>query len=201
MTTFTEAQQALIDRYRDINTDHEWWECTYECFKERMEAIGIEVDQMYFSGFWSQGDGACFEGQVSNWGLFLKSLGITNGVLVEFARDHWAFSVKHRGHYYHENCTVFDADMPNPDGEDDEWFIEQYSPYKVDDFRSVAWLAVLKEFDFSSMEKTFRDAFKDHMRQLYKDLEAEYDDLTSDEAVWDSIVANELDDELEETCD
>ena len=201
MTAFTEAQQALIDRYRDINTDHEWWDSTYECFKERMEAIGIEVDQMYFSGFWSQGDGACFEGQVSNWGLFLKSLGITNGVLVEFARDHWAFSVKHRGHYYHENCTVFDADMPNPDGEDDEWFIERYSPYEVNDFRSVAWLAVLKEFDFSSMEKTFRDAFKDHMRQLYKDLEAEYDDLTSDEAVWDSIVANELDDELEETCD
>ena len=201
MTTFTEAQQALIERYRDINTDHGWWGSTYECFKERMEAIGIEVDQMYFSGFWSQGDGACFEGQVSNWGLFLKSLGITGDVLVEFACNHWAFSVKHRGHYYHENCTVFDVDMPNPDGEDDEWFIELYSPYKVDDFRSVAWRAVLKEFDFSSMEKTFRDAFKDHMRQLYKDLEAEYDDLTSDEAVWDSIVANELDDELEETCD
>lgn len=201
MTTFTEAQQALIDRYRDINTDYDWWEGTYERFKERMDAIGIQVDRMYFSGFWSQGDGACFEGQVSDWGLFLPSVGITNDVLVEFACNHWSFGVKHRGRYYHEECTYFHTDMPNPAAEDDEWFIERYSPYGVSDFRSVAWLAVLRGFDFSSMGKTFRDSFKDHMRQLYKDLEAEYDYRTSDEVVWESIVANELDDELEETCD
>jgi hypothetical protein len=35
------------------------------------------------------------------------------------------------------------------------------------------------------------------MRQLYKDLEREYDSLTTDEAVWEGIVANEL--HLEET--
>ncbi len=201
MTTFTEAQQALIDRYRDINTDHEWWDSIYSNFKKRMEAIGIRVERMYFSGFWSQGDGACFEGWVDDWSLFLPTVGITNDVLMEFANNHWAFSVKHSGHYYHENCTVFDADMPNPDGEDDDWFIERYSPYKVDDFRSVVWLVVLRGFDFSSMEETFRDAFKGHMRQLYKDLEEEYEYLTSDEAVWESIVANELDDELEEICE
>ena len=201
MTTFTEAQQALIDRYRDINTDHEWWESTYERFKERMDAIGIHVHRMYFSGFWSQGDGACFEGHVSDWGLFLKSLGITNDVLVEFACNHWSFGVEHRGRYYHEEFTYLHTDMPNPAAEDDEWFIERYSPYGVSDFRSVAWLAVLRGFDFPAMEETFRDAFKDHMRQLYKDLEAEYDYLTSDEVVWEAIVANELDDELEETCE
>ena len=196
------TKDELIEKYRYWNVDGiDWWASVYDSFKERMEDIGIRVERMYFSGFWSQGDGACFEGWVDDWGLFLKSLGITNDVLMEFANNHWAFSVKHSGHYYHENCVSFSIDTPNPDGdgEDDGWFIERYSPYEVDDFRSVAWLAVLKEFDFSSMEETFRDAFKDHMRQLYKDLEAEYDYLTSDEAVWESIVANELDDELEET--
>lgn len=196
------TKDELIEKYRDINTDYYgWWDSIYSDFKECMEAIGIRVEQMYFSGFWSQGDGACFEGWVDDWSLFLKSLGITNDVLVEFACNHWSFGVKHSGHYYHENCTVFDADMPNPDGEDDEWFIERYSPYRVDDFRSVAWLAVLKEFDFFSMEKTFRDAFKDHMRQLYKDLEAEYDYLTSDEAVWEVLEADWMTDEPEETCE
>lgn len=201
MNTFTEAQQALIDRYRDINTDHEWWDSTYAAFKERMEAIGIRVDRMYFSGFRAQGDGACFEGWVAGWSLFLKSLGYDNPILIRHAEQYWSFSVAHSGRYYHENCTVFDADMPNPYGEDDKWFIERYSPYGVVDFRSVAWLAVLRGFDFSSMEGTFRDTFKDHMRQLYKDLEAEYDYRTSDEVVWESIVANGLTDELEETCD
>jgi hypothetical protein len=38
---------------------------------------------------------------------------------------------------------------------------------------------------------------KAEMRQLYKDLEREYDSLTTDEAVWEAIVANEL--HLEET--
>ena len=190
-------KRIILDHHRDWNVDGiDWWASVYDSFKERMAAIGIRVEQMYFSGFWSQGDGACFEGWVDDWSLFLKSLGITNDVLVEFACNHWAFSVKHSGHYYHEYCTVFDADMPNPDGEDDDWFIERYSPYMVDDFRSVAWLAVLKEFDFPSMEETFRDAFKDHMRDLYRRLENEYEYLTSDEAVLETLHANDMLDQI-----
>ena len=194
------TKDELIDKYRDINTHHEWWECTYDCFKADMEAIGISVDNMYFSGFWSQGDGACFEGEVTDWDLFLPTMGITNDVLVEFIRNHWSFSVSHSGHYYHENCTSFLGELPMPDDYDTEEFIDNFSPY-TEDFRSKAWLAVLRGFDFSSMEETFRDAFKDHMRQLYRDLEKEYDYLTSDEAVWESLEANEMTDELEEPCE
>jgi hypothetical protein len=36
------------------------------------------------------------------------------------------------------------------------------------------------------------------MQQLYRKLEAEYEHLTSDDAVWDTIEANELIEELEE---
>ena len=192
------TKDELIEKHRDINTDHDWWDSTYDCFKEQMRAIGIDVDRIYFSGFWSQGDGACFEGSVSDWRLFLKSIGEdSNPVLVEFIREHWSFRVEHSGHYYHENCTFFHAEMPTPDGEDDEWFIERYSPYGEDNFRSVSWLAVLRSVDFDLLETTFREAFKDHMRQLYMDLEAEYDYLTSDEAVWESLEANDMTDELE----
>jgi hypothetical protein len=191
------TKDELIEKYRYWNVeDFDWWDCTYDDFKVSMTAVGICVDRMYFSGFCSQGDGACFEGCVDDWGLFLQSLGYTDNVVVEFIRNHWSFRVEHDGHYYHENCTFFHTDMPNPDGEDDEWFIERYSPYGVDDFRSVAWLAVLRGYDFSSTEETFRDAFKDHMRQLYEDLEAEHDHLTSDEVVWESLEANDMTDEL-----
>jgi hypothetical protein len=195
------TKDQLIEKYRYINTkDHSWWDDTYDCFKERMTAIGVDVDKMYFSGFCSQGDGACFEGSVSEWGLFLKSVGYTDPALVRLAKYEWSFRVRHYGYYYHENCTSFYTDMPNPDGEDDEWFLEKYSTYdSVADIRAKAWLAVLRRYDFAGLEREFTEAFKDHMRQLYKDLEADYDYRTSDEAVWDTIVANELDDITEES--
>ena len=193
------TKDQLIEKHRYWNVEHiDWWDCTYDDFKVSMTAVGIRVDKMYFSGFCSQGDGACFEGCVEDWGLFLQSLGYTDEVLIRHATDHFRFRVEHSGHYYHENCTYFNTDMPNPTGESDDWFIERYGvhPWDADDIRSKAWLAVLRGFDFSSMEETFRDAFKDHMRQLYMDLEAEHDHLTSDEVVWESLEANDMTTEL-----
>lgn len=184
------TKDELIEKYRDINVDYDWCNSVYDEFKHNMNQIGIKVDNIYFSGFGSQGDGACFEGSVCDWGKFLPAVGYTDKVLIQHAMDHFSFSVKHSGHYYHENCTSSSTDMPNPDGETDEYFIEMYSPYA--DFRSQAWLAVLRRINYSSMEETFRDAFKDHMRDLYKDLETEYDYLTSDEVVWESLVANDM---------
>jgi hypothetical protein len=182
-----------MEKYRYINTDHDWWDCTYENFKADMEAEGIRVDDIYFSGFSSQGDGACFEGKVCDWGVFLKKLGYDSPVLTRFAEDTWRFSVKHSGHYYHENCTSFDTDMPNPDGESDDWFIERFCIHSdPDDLRGKAELAVLRTFDYEKLEEACVEMFKDNMRSLYRKLEEEHDYHTSDEAVRETIIANDL---------
>lgn len=34
----------------------------HDCFHAAGKILGIDIDNIYFSGFWSQGDGACFEG-------------------------------------------------------------------------------------------------------------------------------------------
>lgn len=189
----------LIDKYRDINVDDgtEWWDCVYEQFKEDMAAIGVYVDRMYFSGFWSQGDGACFEGYVTDWELFLKSLGHTNPHLITVAKKHWTFSSKHHGHYYHENCTHFnDESISLPEGADDnEW--AYYNLDADEELRKAVALAQLAQFQ--GIERDFADAFKDHMRDLYCKLEKEYEYLTSDKAVWETLEANDLitDEEIE----
>lgn len=198
------TKDELIEKHRYWNVeDIDWWDSTYDCFKERMTAIGISVDKMYFSGFCSQGDGACFEGSVSDWDLFLRSLGYTDKVLIQHAMDHFRFSVKQSGRYYHENCTSFSTDLCTPDTETEEDFIERYGPYPwdADDARTKAWLALLNQYDSTKLEDEFEEAFKDHMWQLYKDLEKEYDFLTSDEVVWESLEANEMTDELEDVCE
>ena len=60
----TRRKDQLLEANRDVNVQFDWWTSTYESFVEDCRAIGIEVDpeRIHFSGFWSQGDGACFEG-------------------------------------------------------------------------------------------------------------------------------------------
>jgi hypothetical protein len=188
--------QKLIEKHWDINIHEDWHEYTIEDFKERMTGIGIEVDRVYFSGFSSQGDGACFAGCVSDWPLFLRSHGYDVDVLSAHARDNWRFSVEQRGHYNHENCTSFSHELPHPDDRyiKDEYFaLEFYPGEDRGTIAATAWLAILRSTIASGAEDEFIEIFKDYMRQLYRDLEREYYYQTSAEAVWEAIVANELD--------
>lgn len=187
-------RDEILDTHRNWNVEHiDWWDGVYDCFKADMDAIGIEVDKMYFSGFWSQGDGACFEGSVNDWPKFLASLGYTCPALIALATEAWGFSVKHSGHYYHENCTSFSYDMVSPDDYTDDVlgdFLDENSPYTTD-IQNAAFLAILQGYDYTKLHDEFEEAFKDHMRTLYNQLEEEYDHLTSDEAILDSLETND----------
>lgn len=191
-------KDEILDKHRYWNTEHvDWWDGVYECFKRDMADIGIDVDDIYFSGFSSQGDGACFEGRVSNWAKFLESIGYTCPALTALAAEAWGFSVIHRGHYYHENCTSFSADMASPDDyyeSEMDQFVDAHSPYSTE-IQNAAFVAILKGYDFAKLEDEFIEAFKDHMRALYNQLEAEADHLTTDEAILDSL---EVNDQLED---
>ena len=66
-----------------------------------------------------------------------------------------------------------------------------FSPYEGE-FKSQAWLAVLTDGVHADFESLFKDTFKDHMRTLYRTLQEEYDYLTSDEAVQETVIANDL---------
>ena len=198
-------RDEILDNHRHYNTDHlDWWDCVYDEFKRDMGDIGIEVEHMYFSGFCSQGDGACFEGRVSDWPKFLQSLGYQDSALISLAQQAWHFSVTHKGHYYHENCTSFASDMASPSdycySELDE-FVHAYSPYKTE-IQDAVFLTILQGYDYDSLEDEFQEEFKRHMRSLYRRLEAEYDSLTSDESVLEALDANdmltEIIDQLEE---
>lgn len=185
----SDVRDNVLDKYRDINTSHDWWESTYEEFKEQMQEVGLDIDQMYFSGFWSQGDGACFEGRVSDWTKFLHSLGYKDEVLIDHADQHWTFASVHSGHYYHQNCTAFTCDLPLPEHGEDQDFVDNYITAKSE-LEAAVKLAVLNQY--TDREAEFTEAFRDHMRELYKQLEQEYDYLTTDEAVLEALVDCDL---------
>jgi hypothetical protein len=197
----------LIQKHWDINVDNNWWWDSVQCsFIERMGAIGIDVDEVYFSGFYSQGDGACFVGRVYDWDLFLRHMGVTNEAVILLARKWWSVSCHHTSHYYHSYSVHFNHDTPYNDGSDEEQFVYQHADFcmpesdlPLDDIRIVAWLAVLSTFNFTSIKEDIEKCFRGHMEDLYKELRSEHEDLTTDDAIWDTIVSNELDIEEEET--
>lgn len=183
-------QASILDKHRyDEVSDSDWYECVYDVFKEDMENIGIQVDEIYHSGFSSQGDGAMFEGSVNDWPKFLASINAPGCFAhVEIYGDLF-FSVKHHGHYYHCNSTSYstDANLNN--------FYEEGT------IRWHAMEALIEECEreLDGLWEQCEEAFKDHMKDLYKRLNDEYDYFTSDEYVLARLIeTDQLEEELDE---
>ena len=191
---YTKKEEALIERHRDMNIDHNWWTGVRDQVKEELAAIGFTMNEMYFSGFWSQGDGACFVGTMSDWGKFCE--GVPTFVeafpyLSEYLKDEGAnYVIEHRGHYQHENCTTHDYSSELEYGldmvEDEDEITDPAAQMR----HALYKKALVEE---PGMEAWLTERFRDKMKDLYRRLEAEYDYLTSDDVVWESIEANELD--------
>lgn len=130
---------------------------------------------VYWSGFSSQGDGACFEGSytyrkgsvaaVKAHAPCDARLAAIAETLADAQRRNFyrlEASVKHTGRYSHEMSTeidVFDRE---------------------DNYR-----------DIGDAGETVTEALRDFMRWIYRQLEAEYNYTMSDESVDESITANE----------
>jgi len=173
-----EAKEKARDWWRDGGLDYQWWDGVYEHYKERIRESGFEVTEMYFSGFWSQGDGAMFEydGLEDN----LKEEFISNLNISPMRKD-WlrnniyiSGSGKQSGHYNHENSCAHKIRWEVDNG-DLHWSTAFYK-----------WLeAFAEDFEDFVIEK-----YKDIARDLYRALEEEYEYKMSNEHVDEIIRIN-----------
>ena len=128
-----EAKQAAIDSNRSwIVQDFDWWDSSFEMFAEAAELFGLDIRQarksfvggghrydhtIFFSGFSSQGDGACFEGHYTYKKGALKAteqpfpgdselLCIVRDLQTLQQRNFYQLTAaaKHRGCYNHSGC-------------------------------------------------------------------------------------------------
>lgn len=195
-----ERRDDLLEKYRNVNVEYDWWDSLFEYFAEQLTEIGITVSthevklmngktrqdpNIYFSGFWSQGDGAYFEGYVSDWPKFLATLG----------KEDWAFWAREcrwtawSRHSYGNNMSI-NNELEAPENPHDE---------EEDPLRFHAWnIAYLppSEADLAALESEIEDEFNRLASGLYNDLEVEHDYLTDDEQVVDWILSNFDDEEL-----
>lgn len=176
-----------------------WWrECEamefsgfagYDYFMECAERLGIEFRMhhvplmggglradpvIYWSGFSSQSDGACFEGTYryrKGAAKLIRQHAPKDETLHRIADDlqraqarafySLSASMRHRGHYYHSGCMFIDVE-------------DSRDPYR----------------DIGSAEDDIQQAMRDFADWIYRQIEREYEWRMSDENVDEAIRAN-----------
>jgi len=182
---FDQSQDELIDKHWDINVDHDWYRYTYDEYKIEMQTKGITVDEMNFTGFYCQGDGASFTGRVDMI-QFLKVHGLEEHFMgaTFFAGqgELWAEITRGSSRYAHENSVSVNL------------IVDSYNNYEDDSTRYQVYetMQEVMEHEIKDLETEVEDICKGYMQDLYSKLREEYESLTSREAIWETIVLNEL---------
>ena len=184
------AKERALEKYRYINVEHDdWYENVYEDFRVVMEDKHVHVERMYFTGFCSQGDGACFEGSIAG-GRVVEYLDLHHPneypmirKLVE-SGGYFNISVVHNGSYMHQYCTTFVV-------EHDSFYNILETPTDLQSMVAATYDNML-DTEAADFESVTTDKWRGYMGDLYKQLNDEYDSLTEDDAVWDTIVANDM---------
>lgn len=190
----------LLDKHRYFNVDDShWYEHIHGDVTREQAELGVTVDKIYFSGFSSQGDGACFIGRIMGDDMlkFMEAHGLDtkHPFTAKLAkRKGVGVNLNHRGRYYHEHSVDFDFyyeafDYVSSDADDPV----MGSIYTV-------WQG-LQEEEQTDFEDAVKDTLRSAMQDCYRRLEEEHDYQTDDEQVRASLEANEIYDEEDEDED
>lgn len=173
------AKEVAIENHRDVNTRDGWWEPIFEGITEEAEQAGFKVESIYFSGFWSQGDGAMFEYTTVGDTLLNK---FVDQLDLSPLRKSWLRSQTfaqsrgtHSGHYYHENCCSHVIDF------------EPNFGYDLDNTNFCDWINSFAD----QYEQFVISEYKTLCGELYSRLNKYNDELTSDQEVADTIIMND----------
>jgi hypothetical protein len=186
----TETTTRTLYKFDELSDDakeksRNWWRnleasdcdlsCTIDDAKTIAELFGLDIEEVYYSGFSCQGDGACFVGEYAYKKGAVKAVkdyapqdtelhSIVEELQKIQRRNFYRLTAttNHSGLYYHSGCmccTVYDQRDGDP------------ASAETDD-------------DVTQLLREFAD-------WIYQRLEKEYDWRMSDENVDESIVCNE----------
>ena len=187
-----EAKDKARDWFRDTGLHDDWYDCVYEDFETICGILGVTLrtspvrlyggtvrqkPHILFRIFWSQGDGASFEG---SWSY---AKGSVRAIRAHAPRDEELHRIadvlqdvqsrnvyqlhayiRQNGRHCHENTMTIE--------------VERESPFRQP-MTGDAEAAVV-------------EALRDLARWLHRQLESEYTQITSDEAVDETIAINML---------
>jgi hypothetical protein len=200
--------QQFLDEHRHINIHHDWWDSVYDDFGCVCKILGIELDkdEPSFSGFWSQDDGASWSGtyEAQTVGTYpargmVPTYDLAPALIREYApKDEELHRIadelcllariygptyvtvrRHNHRYVHSNTMCVS-----------EW---EYDDASID-------MTDVDDAIIDHVEEALLHAFQALAEWLYAALEREHDYLTSDEAVADTLEANDIEEEQDDAA-
>lgn len=184
-----ERRSQLLEKYRNINVDYiDWWECVQADLIDEMSKVGFDISNTYFSGFWSQGDGASFTGRVTDWLKFAVWLGYSTSLGKMLEDGGTTLSVVTQGRYSHSGTMELSWSDP-------------INPYDEDELMErLTWDAATEHGLFiDNHEREILAKLRERADQYYRDLEQEHEYLTSDAQVIEYILDHvDLEEEMTE---
>ena len=108
-----ESQANAIDKMREINTEYDdWYECIFEGFQETLTEAGFLDATIQFSGFWSQGDGLCFDAKIdaSKFATTIDEKRVVNLIDNSYISEFTIEKTSYANHYSHEKTRFVDYD-------------------------------------------------------------------------------------------
>lgn len=192
--TFSElpddAKPAARNWFRETVGEFDWYGFIYDDFEAVCRVLGIELATrpvrlwgggsrgrpcIWFSGFGSQGDGACFEGRYRYEGGAVKAIQAhapEDTVLHDIAARLYAIQrrnffqlhadIAHRGRHYHSGCMSVSVDRDSP----------------------------TSQVMTADAEDALTQCLRDLADWLYRQLEREWDWMMSDEYADEGLIAN-----------
>ena len=171
------AKETALNWYRDCICDDDIDDVKYY-IKYCASILGIDIENIWYSHTYSQGDGACFEGTYyykKGWkkdlkeyvaGDDLKKLLNIGLDLQEAQRQHFygiSANVLHRGNHYHSGCS----------------FVDYESEHRYD-------VGI-------ELEEKLTEAMRSFMDWMFDYIKREYDYLCSESNVMECCKINEYD--------
>ena len=197
-----EAKTNALEEMRDINIEYQGWhEPIIEDFEERMKELGVDGVEVSYSGFYSQGDGASFTGDVFDTKTFMsKALGLKDTEWIDIGEeekpedegsrlradlldigfdtrekltpDNFVIKVERlSSRYSHENTI------------EGKVYIEDI-PESIED-------EIPSQTIEDEIEEKVTNWARSESKDLYRNLERYYDELRSDESVEETIIEND----------
>lgn len=172
-----QSKEVALENHREANTGFDdWYQPIFEGFLETLPELGFDVDQIMFSGFWSQGDGAMFTYMFNDNILknFIEQLVIDDQQksLIKLSAT-VSGKGTHSGHYYHSGCCSHQI------------YIESIAPYEDE---TVELIDNLQDV----FEQYVIDLYDEQCDKIYSALEKYYYELENDENVAEFLLANDL---------
>jgi len=186
------AKESARIWYRDQGLHDEWYDFVYEDFETICKILGVTLattpvrlygggtrdkPQIWWTGFWNQGDGASFSGRYSyarGSARAIRAHAPKDAELHRIADELQAVqrrnfhqlhaSIRQSGRYCHEYTMAIEVERDSP-----------------------TWQPMT-----DGAEDAVIEALRDLARWLYRQLRSQYEHQTSDDAVDENLAINEL---------